>query len=301
MSALPLGYVGGSVPLDLLLATGRPVSHLSWDCHRETPEADQWLESGFAGWLRCIVQDWAEGRFNHLGHVVFTRGSDAVQRAYYYVCELQRMGLLRGPQPLLFDLALIPRESSLQHTLASLRQLASQLDVDDEALRRGVIAANRLRTQALAELAAKDVVARPRVLLAGSVPPDQRLHRAIQDGGAQVVADWHELAAATLGPPIDATQPDLWTALARHCHSATLGPRVFGDGAQRLVDAARAVRADAVLLWLTRDDEALAWHVPAQRAALQAAGLPSLVLTVQPWLSDEPVLQAVREFAGELT
>lgn len=301
MTTLPLGYVGGSVPLDLLLATGRPVSHLPWDCHRATPQADQWLESGFAGWLRCIVQDWAQGRFNHLGQVVFTRGSDAVQRAYYYVCELQRMGLLRGPQPLLFDLALVPRDSSLQHTLASLRQLAAQLDVADDALRLGVIAANQLRAQARAARTAQDGFAGPRVLLAGSVPPDERLHRAVQDGGALVVADRHELAADTLGPPIDESDADLWTALARHCHGATLGPRVFGDAAQRLVDAARAVRADAVLLWLTRDDEALAWHVPAQRAALQAAGVPSLVLTVQPWLSDEAVLQAVRKFAGELT
>lgn len=301
MSALPLGYVGGSVPLDLLLATGRPVSHLPWDCQRATPLADLWLESGFAGWLRCIVQDWAEGRFDHLSQVVFTRGSDAVQRAYYYVCELQRLGQLQGPQPLLFDLALVPRESSLRHTLASLQLLAAQLGVDDAALRRGVAAANQLRVAAQAQIASHAGAAGRRVLLAGSVPPDGRLHRAVQEGGAQVVAEWHELAPVTLGPLIDESSANLWEAVARQCHGATVGPRVFGDAAQRLVDAARSACADAVLLWLTRDDEALAWHVPAQRAALQAAGLPSLVLTVQPWLSEEPVLRSVREFAGELS
>jgi hypothetical protein len=66
--------------------------------------------------------------------------------------------------------------------------------------------------------------------------------------------------------------------LAERAHQARLGPRSFVDRAHWLVERARAARADAVILWLVAEEEALVWHVPAQRAALAEAGIPALIL-----------------------
>lgn len=311
--AKPLGYVGGDIPVDLLLATGRPAVHLPWHCGVPTPLADQWLESSFPGWARSIVQQWAQGRFDALDQVVFTRGNDAVQRLYYYVCELQRRGLLRGPVPRMFDIAYIERESSLQHTVGALHRLAEQLQVDEAALRDGIARANALRRQmqhiqqqrcglgALHEqlgrvslfadlpalLASESLplcapVAK-RVLLAGSVPPDDRLHRAAETSHSAIVGENHEWSAARLGPVLDIDADDPWRALAIQRRSAGLGARSFADPAQRLLLAAEAVQADAVIVWLSADDEGTAWHVPAQRAVLQAAGLHALFMTARQW------------------
>jgi hypothetical protein len=324
-----LGYVGADVPLDLLLATGRPCCHLPWGADRATPLAEQWLESSFPGRARSILEDWALGRFDAVGQVIFSRGEDAAQRLYYYVCELQRRGRLAGPEPLVFDIARIPRASSLRHTEAAVRRLARRLEVSDAALAAGIRHANRRRAllagiaagrsshgpiyekigraslfadlDALLETAELPAeAARGRVLLAGSAPPDDRLHRAVEDAGWSIVAEFHELAPARLGPAISEDGADPAVAIAHQRHAMPHGPRGFGDAAEGLLAEATRARADAVLLWLTREDEALAWHVPAQRARLTAAGIPALVMPARRWDAADGATDEIRGWLGTL-
>ncbi|MCC7461241.1 MAG: 2-hydroxyacyl-CoA dehydratase [Gammaproteobacteria bacterium] len=324
-----LGYVGADLPLDLLLATGRPCCHLPWVADRATPLAQQWLESSFPGWACSILEDWALGRFDTIGQVIFSRGEDAAQRLYYYVCELQRRGQLAGPEPLIFDIARIPRASSQRHTGAAVRHLAAQLAVSDAALVAGIRQANRRRAQwadinadrsshgpiyekigraslfadldRLLETAGLPAgIARRRVLLAGSAPPDDRLHRAVEEADWSIIAEAHPLAPARLGPAISEYEPDPAVAIALQRHAMPYGPRGFGDAAEGLLAAAGRSRADAVLLWLTREDEALAWHVPAQRARLAAAGIPALVMPARRWDASDGAADEIRGWLGSL-
>jgi hypothetical protein len=324
-----LGYLGGDVPADLLLATGRPVAHLPWRLGEPTPRADAWLESSFPGWARSVIEDWAAGRFDCFAQVVFSRGNDVTQRLYYYVCELQRRGFIGGPLPLIFDVAYIERESSLRHTQAGLRRLASLLGLDDAALMTGIQRANALRAVfATLEGSRRDAgplyeklgraslftdirpllaahalpesgAGRRRVLLAGSLPPRDLLHHAVEAAGASVIAELHELSPARLGSPVDATMADPCEAIARQRRAAPLGPRSFEAAGLRLLQVARDVRAEAVVLWLSKDDEARAWHVPAQRAALAAAGLPALILTARRDDAGDGAVAEITNFLGE--
>jgi hypothetical protein len=66
-----------------------------------------------------------------------------------------------------------------------------------------------------------------------------------------------------------------------------------------VVERATATRAAAVILWLTREDEALAWAVPAQRKALAEAGIPALILPAARWLAEDAALQQITEFCRE--
>jgi hypothetical protein len=320
-----LGFVGPDVPIDLLLASGRPFGHVPWSVSGDTAYADQWLESSFPGWARSILQQWHDGVLDGLGAVVFSRTDDASQRLYYYVRELQQRGLLKGPRALVLDLALVPRESSFDHSVASIVSLARELGIDDAALRAGIARADALRmklhalqqqrtadgvfwerlsrgllwsdpTAWIDSLAMPAADHAPRVLLAGSVPPDERLHAAVQAAGACVVAETHVHALDRLGLPLASTQPDAARHVARQLLATATGPRAFIDRAQWIVDKAQQARAAAVVLWLTREDEGLAWHVPAMRRALAAANLPALVLPAASWRGDDGMPEKIGEF-----
>jgi hypothetical protein len=320
-----IGFVGVDVPVEVLLASGRPFGHLPWQTDGDTPWADSWLESGFPGWARSILQQWHDGTFDELSVVVFSRADDASQRLYYYVRELQARGALRGPEAVIFDLALVPREASFLHSARSVTELARHLDVSDDVLSGGIERANLLRSAmlrlqqsraahgpyherigraALWSDASKwiDAVAPasgtpvPRVLLAGSMPPDDRLHRAVEEGGGCVVFESHVHALGRLGPPLQLQGEVPAHAIARHLIRHSTGPRAFQERDSWIVRQAREANCAAVILWLTREDEALAWQLPAQRRALEAAGLPALVLPAARWLADDGAPDHIRDF-----
>ncbi|MEO6185759.1 MAG: 2-hydroxyacyl-CoA dehydratase family protein [Steroidobacteraceae bacterium] len=323
-----IGFVGPDVPVEVLLASRRPFGHLPWRTDGHTPWADEWLESGFPGWARSILEQWHDGAFDGLHTVVFSRSDDAAQRLFYYVRELQQRGSLRGPQPLVFDMSLVPRASSLANAADAVLTLCKALDVAPSALPAAIRRANELRRAlqglqqrragqgAFYERLARAAlwndpsgwigsVAEPasspaahRVLLAGSMPPDDRLHAAVEAAGASVVAEAHAFALDRLRAAGAAGDvPAL--IIARQLTASSVGPRAFFDRAGWLVAHARDTQAEAVILWLTREDEALAWQVPAQRKALAAAGIPALILPASHWLANDRAPEHIMNFCRE--
>jgi hypothetical protein len=323
-----VAFVGPDVPVEVLLASGRPFGHLPWRADASTPWADRWLESSFPFWARSILEQWHQGDFDGLDTVVFSRADDASQRLYYYVAELRRRGKLRGPTPRIFDIALVPRESSLAHTAAAIVELMDVLAVSRPKLLEGIDHANRLRRRIAAiernrnaagpfferlgratlwsdatrwiddtgRAVPDETAGRLRVLLAGSAPPDERLHEAVERAGASVVAEAHRLAPCRLGPELEAGSESVERSLARHLRRSSIAPRAFFDRASWIVGRARAVQAASVILWLTREDEALVWSVPAQQRALEEAGLATLVLPAASWRADGDTPERIAAF-----
>jgi hypothetical protein len=324
-----VGVVGPDIPIELLLASGRPFGHLPWGSNDATPWADCWLESSFPYWARSILEQWHAGLFDSVDTVVFSRADDASQRLYYYVAEQQTRGLLGGPVPRVLDIALQRRDSSVSHTADAIVALCRALDVAPAALPAAIARANRLRrvladlerertsngalyerlgrlalwtdpTRWIFDIAIPALPAgRARVLLAGSVPPDDRLHRAVEATGASIVGDAHVHGLTRLGPELalDAGSPERQIAL--QVQQASIGPRATIDRARWLVERCAAARAAAVIVWLTREDEALAWHVPEQRRALAAAGIPVLMLPAARWQADDDTLERIAAFCTE--
>jgi 2-hydroxyglutaryl-CoA dehydratase, D-component len=324
-----VGFVGPDVPIEVLLASGKLFGHLPWEPTGSTAWADRWLESSFPFWARSMLEQWHAGAFDEFGTVVFSRSDDASQRLYYYVSELRRRGLIGGPAPTIFDIAHVQRDTSVRHTAAAIVELCRVLDVPPATLSDAVESANRLRA-ALTDLDRSRAANGPfyerlgrlalwsdptqwihdvddheqehgglRVLLAGSVPPDDRLHRAVEAAGASVIAEAHVHALVRLGPAValDAGPPE--RQLAVQLRQASVGPRAMIDRARWLVERATSARAAAVVLWLTREDEALAWHVPAQRRALAAAELPVLILPAARWQADDDTPERIAGFCTE--
>lgn len=281
--------VGFDLPFALLKASERYAGPLSWNVDRPFPRASQWLESKFPQWAFSLIEDWADGEFDHLGAVIFSRGDDSAQRLYYYVCELRERGILGGPEPLIFDVALIARRSSEARTIEAVRRLAEVLGVSENA--------------AEAAIASQTTSAAPRqgggrsCLLAGTPPPDRRLHAAVEACGwtayGSTLADFWSGALAQ--SPMAGTG-DPFAAIGRAVHGASVGPRAFVDRRAALATAVQAAKAERVVLWYAEEDEAEVWNLPAQRALLAQLGVPVLAITRASWRLDDGAAERIAAF-----
>ena len=323
-----IGCVGFDVPIDLLLAPPIHSAHLPWRTGKSFPVADRWLESGFPQWSRAILEDWAAGQFDFMEAVIFTRGDDAAQRLYYYICELQRRGDIAGPQPLIFDVARINRPTSVARTSYSVRHLAQLLGLTDADLADGIARANARRATFEAWEAARgsdgaaharraraslyapinelpDTAATPtpqperRILLAGSVPPDERIHRAVEASGFSITGEAHDLSLLRHGPAVS-TSGDPAEAIGRQAQALPIGARSFATRGPVVVEAAARARAQAVILWYVEEDEAQVWQIPSQTQALAQHNIPTLVLTRRSWSGEDGTAEQIQTFLKDL-
>ena len=290
-TTLPVASVGIDLPFALLRASGRYAGPLGWTIDREFPRAAQWLESKFPLWAFSLVEDWAEGAFDQLGAVVFSRGDDAAQRLYYYLCELRERGLVSGPEPLIFDVAHIARASSEARSIDAVRRLAAVLGVSADAAEAAIAATPP---------PVPHTSGARNCLLAGTPAPDRRLHDAIARAGwtphgATLAELWSEASA----PLVEAGTGDPFAAIGRAVHQARTGPRAFGDRKVALAEAVRAAKASRAVLWYAEEDEAEVWNLPGQREQLQAMGVPALVLTRASWRADDGAPERIAAFLAE--
>jgi hypothetical protein len=328
-----IGYVGNDIPVALLLAANALPVRLRASTDLTPTSADNFVESSFAWPQRVIADQWLKGALDHLDAVVFSRGDDSGQRLYYYVCELQRRGLCKGPRPLLYDVAGLARPTSFEHTLDSTRLLAGQLgsaahrlEAALQRVRRREQLAQAVRARRLLpapvrgsaawayEFAAPcdwrdafdeavgpwlertDLLPMPlRVLLAGDPPPDDQLHLAIEAGGASIVQELTESTAAA-----ERTQRDPFAAIAEEFQRRESPALAMRANGRWLVDHARERRVDAVLLWLSEEDEALPWEIARQLRSLRDANIPTLLLARQPAHVSAASLTQVMNFLRDL-
>ncbi len=269
-----IASLGPCLPIDLLEATRRHAGQLAWVPGESTPHADRWLESKFPAWSHSIVEQWATGRFDELETVVFSRGDDAVQRIYYYLCELQRRGLVGGPRPVIFDVAQIPRPTSEAHTIAAVRKLAAAFGLDDAALETSIGQTNARRAAT-----GTPPATRAPCLILGTPPPTRVLHDAVASAGFDPVGETLAEAWSSPGPAIATGSGDPAAMIGRQVHARCNGRRGFADASEAAVARARAAGAEAAVLWYSEEDEAGVWELPRVRDALAALGVPILVLT----------------------
>jgi benzoyl-CoA reductase/2-hydroxyglutaryl-CoA dehydratase subunit BcrC/BadD/HgdB len=332
-----IGYLSDDIPVELILASDALPLRLSAP-PQETPLADPYLESSFGPAARSFLQWWLSGELDFLEAVVFPRSNDTAQRLYYYVCELQRRGVRHGPRSLIYDLARVNRDASRQHTLAATQKLGGELGVSlarlDAAVSRlqqrtallNALTSLRVQEPALSGTDALRIwrslqydwteefersvqgamatlprlASAPRVIVAGSTPPDERFHAAIEQAGANVVDEFFDEAPAHAALRWSAPHKDL-TAIADGYRTARNTAPCLLENPDLLVERARIAGAVAVVLWLVEQDEGIVWEVPRQLDKLKNAGIRTLCLTRQHWNADADCLNAVAAFARSLS
>jgi hypothetical protein len=289
-----IAIAGPDLPHEILLAAGRHAGPIGFDPDCDTHRAAQWMESKFAPWAFAVIESWARGAYDGLENVLFSRADDTSQRLYYYVCELKRRGLLAGPEPLICDVAKVPRDSSLRRTSHAVAALARDLNVTCEAL-EAAIAETNLRRAHVAEPPAGR-----RCLIVGTPPPDDRLHEVIAAQGFRAVGLTLAEEWMSLGEPVAEATGNPAMAIARNIQARQSGPRSFADPAKRLRSKIEDCNASAVILWRIEEDEAQCWHLPIERQVLQDVGLPALVLTRRDWRARDGVAQEITGFLSKI-
>ena len=328
-----IGYVGHDIPVELILAADALPIAIQGRAGHSTPHADRYLEPTFLPAIRSIAEQWLNGELDELDAVVFTRSDDSAQRLYYYLCELQRRGLCRGPTPLMYDIASCDRASSEAHTVAATRALAQALGASENALgdamqrvrermalllaatrttlvtppARGSFVQRTIRAaernwsiefdQTLAEADPSPVAAdTTRLMMIGSVPATQALHEIAEQHSANIVSTLN--TQTPYGYDSTPNKSDPYRTIARRCRAHPW--RAILHSPDLIRERARDARVDGVILWTVAEDTGLAWVCPPLERALRACGTEVLTLTMQTWDVPSATLDAIQHFVRTL-
>ncbi len=331
-----IGYFGAEIPVELIIACGAfPLRLPSFT--QASPAADHYLESSFTPDVRSVAEQFLRGDFDFMDTIILPRSNDSAQRLYYYLCEIKTRRLVGGPRVLIYDLAKIVRATSVAHSGWATRRLAEEIGSDAAAIPAAIAQRNRRRELFAAAGAWRtreraprgSVVERmaraadfcsaapfdaalaewirqgeshdegPRLLLTGSAPPDDRLHQAAEAAGGNIVAEMgdHAFCGVPL-PPIAAD--GAIGAIAHHYQSQSGGARAFVDRALFTRNLAQTLAVQGVIIWLTEQEDALIWDLPAQLSALKAAGIAALPMARRSWDGNDGALREIAAFTRGL-
>jgi len=334
-----IGYVGSEIPVELIIAAGAMPIQLSGLMPTNSKLADEYLEDSFAPMVRVITNHYLQGNLDFLRYIILPRSNDSAQRLYYYLCELRRSKRTSGPEPLIYDLAKIPRDISRSYSDWATSKLASELETNEADLPYAISLRNRRRRlfeavnttrigqhslqgsfidrvfrtadlydadmfdRALSDWLNKNqgntIIQGPRLLLSGSVPPDERLHRAVETGGGNVVSELGDFPCFSAQMPVIPEEGSI-SDIAEHYYSMTHGTRSFVDRSKITLSCARTATVDGVIHWLIEEEEALVWDVPSQKRVLETAGIPILSLVRKRWDASDDVIDDIISFTKSL-
>ena len=122
-----VGYVGNTVPVELIVACGALPLRIA-PMQGPTEAAEPYVEAFADPDARRIFARFVEGALDHLALLVIPRSSETWHKLYLALREAQRIGLKAGGPPLvLYELLHTQRPSSHAYGLARTRDLAARL------------------------------------------------------------------------------------------------------------------------------------------------------------------------------
>ena len=207
------GYLGTTVPVELLSAAGFFPLQLSGEPDAPTPLGDRYMEDLFDPIVRSVFDRLLAGCYDFLDLIVLPRSSDSAQRLYYYLCELRRTGRADLPEILLFDVSHTHWDSSRRHNRLRFDELRAGVEavagrsVAPAALSTEIAASNRRRRRL------REVVALRR----------ERPARLSGVRALQAFDGWRSLSGEAFDPLID-------EALADPGPPPPTGPRLILTG-----------------------------------------------------------------------
>ncbi len=123
-----VGFLSNSVPVELIHAAGCFPLQLHATPSAPTPLADRYMEDLFDPMARSVFDRVLAGDFAFVDLIVLPRAVDSFHRMYYYLCELDRIGLERTPEVYLYDVLQTPMYSSAEYSYARTLDLQRRLE-----------------------------------------------------------------------------------------------------------------------------------------------------------------------------
>ncbi len=240
---------------------------------------------------------------------IVRQDSDATDR--FNLLALQRLGAVLSPHlcaPALTEI--IWRRNRVRDGLNAIGTQRAQgrlsgleaLQVHAEA---GSGLAHRIQhrlDQLVAELPDRVPRQGPRLVMSGGQDSAQTTYRVLEDAGFTVVADDHDAGSRAVGPAVS-ERGDPFAALAQRYRQRTPSPAGWStrQSAAYLVDLVQRSGAHAVVFDIPAYDHPAAWDYPARRAALDAIGVPHVLLDPHSYRDPEAAaLYAVEALQGLL-
>jgi benzoyl-CoA reductase/2-hydroxyglutaryl-CoA dehydratase subunit BcrC/BadD/HgdB len=138
-----------------------------------------------------------------------------------------------------------------------------------------------LAHEAADDIAARPVLAGPRIVLAGAPVDGPALHQAIESRGGIVVAEPGPWGSGAAGDDVR-VDDDPVAALADRYRSGSFGPRLPINTMPRWTEP-WLDDIDGVVVSLPPDDTTFGWDYPALRDMLTARGVPHTCVLGDPW------------------
>lgn len=312
-----VGYVGASVPRELIHAGGAFALLLAGDPSAATPLSDIYLDDEYDGEIRSLFDQIGSGACDVADLIVIPRASNGLLYLYYSLLALRQLEPQRRfPELVLYDVLNTPNWTTGQYVLGRTDALHRQLGGSFEALRSAIGAENSVRAalhvlntrrrtgrllgstwwtalrasrvmepqawfDAVGMLADEEAPA-TRLLLKGYGQDTPDLYLLAESLGANIVADDHLDGERSVQALVLETAEPL-VALADHYQRRVPTIRSFPQARE---DAAwlallEESRAQGVVFYHEEFDDTFGWDTPGQSARLDARGLPHVLLSRQ--------------------
>jgi benzoyl-CoA reductase/2-hydroxyglutaryl-CoA dehydratase subunit BcrC/BadD/HgdB len=143
---------------------------------------------------------------------------------------------------------------------------------------------SRLLRAFLAEAEEYPPLSGVRLFVTGSAQDHAHFYELVESCGAVVVGEDHDWGNRHFAGEIDTTADPTDAIVDRyHLRSPSTSRASVSARVTALVEQVRAADAQGVVFYILEKDDAPSWDFPEQRKALEAAGIPVLLLDRQPY------------------
>jgi benzoyl-CoA reductase subunit C len=323
-----VGYLGADVPAELILAAGLLPFRIGAFTPK-TVSVVRYLEMGDSDVVAQLADALLDGSYDFLDYVVIGNTPTFNVTLFHFLRESRRLDTNFRAPPLTFhETHHGESETIAAFDLDSCRRLGALLGelgtpISDEALTSAIAATNARRleltrlgalrrsyppgisgTDALSLIArwqmipqhslptpAPDYRPLSRVMFSGSDIGPFRQYQLIERAGCTIVIDDHDWGEEVLTAPIE-HDSDPWNAIAhRYAHQAPRAMRWSSN--KRIASVTRRAldaQVDGVVFWISDEDQASSWDLPALTTSLHTHGIATLDLGPQPAMGFDETL-----------
>lgn len=154
----------------------------------------------------------------------------------------------------------------------------------------------------LAEVGERPILSGKPVVMSGGAASALRTYRVLEAVGLRVVGDDHEAGSRSIGPQA-AEDGDPFVALGQRYRHRAPSPAGWStrDATAYLLRLIEQTGAQAVVFDIPAYDHPAAWDYPVKRDALQAVGVPSVLMAPYAYLDPEnAAAEAAQSLVGDL-
>jgi benzoyl-CoA reductase/2-hydroxyglutaryl-CoA dehydratase subunit BcrC/BadD/HgdB len=326
-----VGYLGAGVPVEIIEAAG-PIPFRIGVFQPGLNSVQRFLEMGDSDVVAQLANSLLDGSYAFLDHVVVGNTPTFNITLFHFLRESRRLDpAFPAPAMTFHEIHHGDSETIATFNVESCRRLADQLSkigsrITDASLLAAIERTNMRRseitrlktlrrqhppcisgTEALAAITRwqltpqvsltdppRQIRELPRVLFSGSDVGNFNHYPMVEAAGCTIIADDHDWSDEALLGAV-ATGGDAFSAIAARYANQT--PRAARWSRQKriasLVERAIEAKVDGVVFWISDEDQASSWDVPALVAALNAHGIAALDLGKQPAIGfDESTIVA---------